>query len=89
MTIDPESPSEYLVGHVEDALARDPRVTEQGLHASVETNPLTVVITGTVASSEHKAEVPAVVAGVLPGARIIDNTVVGDYPEPAESEQVS
>lgn len=88
MTVSPESPPEYLVGHIEDALARDPRVTEQGLRVSVLTNPLTVVVTGTVANAEHKEDVPAVVAGVLPGVRIIDRTVIADYPESVDTEQV-
>ena len=30
MTLDPNTPPDYLVGHLEDALARDERVCEQG-----------------------------------------------------------
>lgn len=88
MALDPESPREYLVGHIEDALARDPRVLEQGLHAAVVGDTPTVVVSGTVADSRHKPAIVEVIAEVLPGARVRDETVPADYPESAAAEEL-
>lgn len=86
--LDPGAPAEYLVGHIEDALARDPRVTEQGLRVQVSGAPPTVVVTGTVVSERHKAALAEVLAELLPGARLDDQTTVADYPEPQEVEEL-
>jgi len=81
-------PSEYLVGHVEDALARDPRVTEQGLRVRYLDDPPTVVVSGTVVDPAHKGAVADVVRELVPGAAVRDETVVADYPEGAGVEEV-
>jgi osmotically-inducible protein OsmY len=86
MTLDGASPPEYLVGHVEDALARDPRVNEQGLH--VELRETTVVVTGTVTSPTQKVSVTDVVSELLPEHRVEDRTTVADYAEDGEVEEV-
>jgi hypothetical protein len=86
--LDPGAPPEYLVGHIEDALARDPRVTEQGLRVQVRGSPPTVVVTGTVVSQRHQAAIAEIVAELLPGARLDDETTVADYPEPSEVEEL-
>lgn len=86
MTLDGASPPEYLVGHVEDALARDPRVNEQGLH--VELSEAGVVVTGVVTSETQKGNIAAVVSELLPGHRVEDRTTVADYAEDGEVEEV-
>lgn len=86
MTLDGASPPEYLVGHVEDALARDPRVNEQGLH--VELREASVVVTGVVTSETQKGNVADVVSELLPDHRVEDRTTVADYAEDGEVEEV-
>lgn len=86
--LDPGAPDEYLVGHIEDALARDPRVTEQGLRVELRGTPPTVVVTGTVVSKAHQTALAEVVAELLPDSRLIDETTVADYPEPADREEL-
>lgn len=86
MTLDGASPPEYLIGHVEDALARDPRVNEQGLH--VELRESTVVVTGVVTSETLKSNIAGVVAELLPDHLVEDRTTVADYAEDGEVEEV-
>ena len=86
MTLDGASPPEYLVGHVEDALARDPRVNEQGLH--VELGEAGVVVTGVVTSETQKGNIALVVSELLPDHRVEDRTTVADYAEDGEVEEV-
>ena len=50
--MDQHAPLEYLVGHLEDSLARDPRVAEQGLHVAVSDERSTVTVTGTVTEAQ-------------------------------------
>lgn len=87
--LDPAAPAEYLVGHLEDALARDPRVTEQGLRVQILDNPMTVVVTGTVVAPERKAAVADVVRELLSGVAVRDETTVADYPEDSRVEDLS
>jgi hypothetical protein len=87
--LDPGAPPEYLVGHLEDALARDPRVTEQGLRVQIVGDPMTVVVTGTVVAAERKAAVTDVIGELLSGVTIRDETTVADYPEDGRVEDVT
>ena len=80
--------SEYLVGHVEDALARDERVTEQGLRVRYLDDPPTVIVSGTIVDPSHKPALASVVGELVPGAIVLDETVVADYPEADEVEEV-
>jgi len=86
--LDPSAPPEYLVGHLEDALARDPRLCEQGLHVHIPA-PGVVEVTGTLASEERKQAVARVVAELLPGALLRDRTTVADYPEDGSAEALA
>ena len=91
MTLDGASPPQDLVGHVEDALARDPRVNEQGLHAELTgsgTEEQAVVVTGTVTSAAHKQNIAAVVSELLPDHRVEDRTALADCAEDGDIEEV-
>lgn len=88
MTLDRESPSEYLVGHIEDALARDPRIAEQGLHVELPAGETTVVVTGTITSTQHRAHIVDLITELMPGHRVSDRTTVADYGENGEVEEV-
>ena len=86
MTLDPNAPTDYLVGHVEDALARDERVCEQGLRVSVDGQVVTV--SGVVSTDERQRRIPDVVGDLLPGFEVRDRTTVSDYPEDPKVEHL-
>jgi len=86
--LDRNSPPEYLVGHLEEALARDPRIAEPGVRVHLGGPPLSVVLEGTVAAVGHKAVLTEIVHELLPGAEVRDETTVADYPETDAVEQV-
>ena len=79
---------EYLVGHIEDALARDERTSEQGIWVSIREDPMTVVVSGTVVAPRPSADIASVVHEILPEAEVRDETTVADYPEAADVEHV-
>ena len=65
-------PDPYLVGHIQDALASDPRVGELGIHVDVVGD--TILLTGSVTSEERRTLVGVVVAE-LGGGRAIQNQI--------------
>lgn len=83
MSLNPATPAAYLAGHLEDALACDPRVTEQGFHVRVEQDPLRVMVAGTVLDPQPKSKQAEVVAELLPQARLQDETSVAAHTEPS------
>ncbi|HWF16224.1 MAG TPA: hypothetical protein VG244_08610 [Acidimicrobiales bacterium] len=89
MTLDPSMPAEYLIGHLEDALACDPRVTEQGLHVAIRREPFVAVVSGTVLSAQHKAQLAEVVGDLLPDALLEDETEVAGRDEQIDTEEVT
>ncbi len=76
----------YMIGHLEEALARDPRVNEQGLHVEVDEG--TFVVRGSVSTPERRAGVEAVAADLLPGHPLRNEVTVSDYPELGEVEAI-
>jgi len=73
----------YLSAHLEEALAEDGRVAEQGLHVHVAGER--VVVSGTVSDPERKRAVTAVLEDLVGGRELVDMTdVVGDGPPPEE-----
>lgn len=87
MTFETDGPTDYVVGHVEEALACDPRVNEQGLHVAVAGGR--VFVTGTVSTQQRRDAVAAIVGELLPEHELRNEvTVSADYPEPAEMEHL-
>lgn len=84
MTLEQGGPSDYLVGHVEDALTRDPRVSEQGLHVAIAARK--VFVTGTVSTPDRHRAVAQVVSELLPDFELHNEATVADYPEPPDEE---
>jgi hypothetical protein len=74
---------EYVVGHLEAALAADPRVNELGVHVIVRGER--VYLNGTVPTEARRAAVADVAAELAPGYQIHNETVVAAYAEPAEA----
>ncbi|HZQ28916.1 MAG TPA: BON domain-containing protein [Acidimicrobiales bacterium] len=85
--LDANEPAGYLVGHLEEALAVDPRVNEQGLHVTVEDG--CVRITGTVSTRGRRAAVDDVVGELLPGWPVRNLAAVTDFPEPSGMEAIT
>ncbi len=67
---------EYSAGHVQDLLARDPRVAE--LELDVEVRDRTVVVTGVVHTQERREAVTTVVGEALPGMEVDNRVQVSD-----------
>jgi hypothetical protein len=84
--LDAEAPKEYLVAHIEEALTKDGRLSEQGLHVTIEADPLVVTVSGVLSHVTHKGVVAEVIEGLLPAARLDDRTTTADYPEPTAIE---
>jgi hypothetical protein len=87
MPLDPDEPVDYLVGHLEEALARDPRVNEQGLHVTITGGR--VFVDGTVTTKARFDAVAAVVGELLPDWALCNEATVADYPEPSGMEALS
>lgn len=86
--LDTTEPVDYLVGHVEEALACDDRVNEPGLHVTIKGRR--VFVDGTVSTQARFAAVAEVVAELLPGWTLVNqSTVAHDFPEPSEMEALS
>ena len=82
----PKDLDPYLVEHVRDALAHDPRVGE--LDVAVEIDDETVVLSGTVATAERQEAAADVVRGLLPNHHVRDETEVADFAESTEVEHL-
>jgi osmotically-inducible protein OsmY len=73
----------YLSAHLEEALAEDGRVAEQGLHVQVAGDQ--VVVSGTVSDPERKQAVTEVLADLVGSRQLVDLTdVAGNGPPPEE-----
>ena len=70
-------PEEYVVQHVRDALAHDPRVNELGLGVTVRGGVLH--ITGTVSTEERRSAVAEVAAELAPEWSVANETRVVRY----------
>jgi osmotically-inducible protein OsmY len=78
---------EYVVGHLQDALAHDPRVNELGVTVAVRGNRL--FLTGTVPTAERRDGVGAVAAELAPQCDVVNEIAVGSYPEADVPEVLS
>ena len=73
----------YLSAHLEEALAEDGRVAEQGLHVQVAGDQ--VVVSGTVSDPERKEAVTEVLTDLVGPRQVVDLTdVAGNGPPPEE-----
>jgi hypothetical protein len=79
------TPLDYLGAHLEEALATDGRVAEQGLHVAVDGAEL--VVRGTVSTRQRCDAIAAVARETVPEARVRNEAVVaalGDHSGPEE-----
>jgi len=74
MTEQAPQPDHYLVQHVREALAEDPRVSE--LHVEVTVTADRVFITGAVPTEERRDVIAAVVRELLPEHQVSNHVTV-------------
>ncbi len=84
---DPEPPPGYTEAHVAEALAIDPRVSTLGIEVTIRGRE--VFLSGDVGTSERKDAVTEVVAELLTGYRIHNDTSASDFPPGVETEHLS
>jgi len=80
-------PKAYLVAHVREALARDPRTSE--LHVDVTLAGQRIFLTGEVASEEHRRAVGAIVAELWPDYDVHNETAVPPLEPPSDPEALA
>lgn len=81
-----ERTDDYVAAHVQEALARDPRVNEPELEVQVVNGR--VFVTGVVPTNERRGAIEAVVHDVSPELDVENQTTVARYPEAGEPERV-
>jgi osmotically-inducible protein OsmY len=81
-----ERTDDYVAAHVQEALARDPRVNEPELEVQVVNGR--VFVTGVVPTNERRDAIEAVVHDVSPDFDVENQTTVARYPEAGEPEHV-
>lgn len=77
-------PDAYVVEHIREALAHDPRVAELGITVSVSGG--TVFLTGDVATPERKEAVAEVVRPLVRG-RLLHNALTVAVPIETEDQE--
>jgi osmotically-inducible protein OsmY len=80
-------PPEYLVHHIQDALASDPRVRELGVDAQVVGDR--VVLTGTAATPEQRASIVDVAGEVARGYEVVNEMTVLSAEEDGTIEELA
>ena len=79
--------AEYVVGHLQDALAHDPRVNELGITVAVRGTRL--FLSGTASTVERRDAVTLVAAELAPECEIVNEVAVAAYAEVDAPEVLS
>jgi osmotically-inducible protein OsmY len=82
-----EEPREYTEAHVAEALASDPRVSLLGIDVTIRSTE--VFLSGDVGTPQRKHAVGEVVAEMLPGYTIHNDTSAEDLAPGIETEHLS
>jgi Flp pilus assembly secretin CpaC len=80
-------PHEYLLNHIQDALATDPRARELGVDVQVASDR--VVLTGTAATPAQRASIAEVVAELADGYEIVNEMTVLSAAEDGTIEEIT
>ncbi|HEX6238771.1 MAG TPA: BON domain-containing protein [Acidimicrobiales bacterium] len=80
-------PGDYLVRHIQDALASDPRALELGVEVTLAGDRL--VLSGTVATEAQRRAIADVVAEVAPGHEIVNQLAVVPHDEAGAAEELT
>ncbi len=87
MDPDAEQSDGYLIAHLQQALADDPRTEELGIEVMVAGR--TVVLSGVVATAQRREAVTAVAREALSTHEVRNEVTVADLTEPADMERLS
>jgi len=79
--------TDYLIAHVHEALARDPRVSELELQVAVVAGRIHV--TGAVSTDERRAAVDEVIRECCGDLEVENRTTVARYPQAQHEERVT
>ncbi len=77
-------PPEYLIGHIQQALATDPRTGELELDVRIAGGR--IFLTGVVATSERRGAVETVVREIAPDLDVANELTVSEETEPGPEE---
>lgn len=77
---------QYLVAHLREALATDPRTAELGVQVAVHGDQ--VHLSGVVACEERRAELDDVIKEQLSSIEVHNEVRVADVREPAHTEEL-
>jgi osmotically-inducible protein OsmY len=80
-------PQEYLVHHIQDALATDPRARELGV--DVQVTGERVVLTGTAATPAQRAAIAEVVEELAGGYEVVNEMAVLSADEDGPVEEIT
>ncbi len=82
-------PPDYLIGHIQDALAADDRSRELGVDVAVAGPDQRVVLTGTVSTDGQRQAIGEVVAEVAPGYDVVNELAVVSTDEGGAVEELA
>jgi hypothetical protein len=91
MEIHRDDPPEHLGADLEELLAEDQRVSEQGLRVTARPGERVVEVRGTIATAERRDAVGEVLAEHLPGWQVVNqvDVLASDLAAPASAERVA
>jgi hypothetical protein len=80
-------PPEYLVHHIQEALATDPRARELGVDAQVVGER--IVLTGTAATAGQREAIAEVVRELAPGYEVVNEMTILSTAEDGTVEELT
>lgn len=80
-------PDDYLIRHIQDALASDPRALELGVDVTLVSDRL--VLSGTVATAGQRRAIAEVVGEVAPDHHIVNELAVMAHDEGGSAEELT
>jgi osmotically-inducible protein OsmY len=82
-----EEPRQYLIAHLQSALAHDERVNQLDIHVKIAAGK--VFLTGSVPTYERYDAVSAIAAEVMTGHEVHNELKIASYGDPDDMEQLS
>ncbi len=77
---------EYVVAHLRECLAEDPRTNELDIH--IDNDSDRILLRGEVSSADRRESVQQIAMECFPGIRVENQIRVTEFSEPAESEEM-
>jgi osmotically-inducible protein OsmY len=80
-------PADYVISHIQDALAHDPRTSEMGIDVTLSGDR--AVLTGMVASGMQRDAIGQVASEVAREYRVVNDVTVVPCDEAGETEELT